>query len=161
MGFIVSPFVSPFLLGYMIEHTTWRDVYWVGVGYCAVVVLLLTFVMEETIYDRDLSPVPPRHATGFRYRFDTLIGITGARMAKYRPSLWAGCVSLWDVLWRPHAFACYVYIGWIFGCGASFSPIIDLAPTRLTCPVYSGIGINVTNAVRLESLAQLALFRWS
>ncbi|GAA6020608.1 hypothetical protein JCM8202_006321 [Rhodotorula sphaerocarpa] len=130
MGFIVSPFVSPFLLGYMIEHTTWRDVYWVGVGYCAVVVLLLTFVMEETIYDRDLSPVPPRHATGFRYRFDTLVGITGARMAKYRPSLWAGCVSLWDVLWRPHAFACYVYIGWIFGCG---------------------IGINVTNAVFLGS----------
>lgn len=101
----------------MIEHTSWRNLYWVGVGYTSVVVLALTFVMEETMYDRHLSPVPPRHATGLRYRFDTLIGITGARMAKYRPSLWAGVASLFDVLWRPHALMVYVYVGWIFGCG--------------------------------------------
>jgi hypothetical protein len=26
----VSPFISPFLLGYMIPTTNFRDVYWVG-----------------------------------------------------------------------------------------------------------------------------------
>ncbi|GAA5979068.1 hypothetical protein JCM10908_002794 [Rhodotorula pacifica] len=130
LGFVVSPFVSPFLLGYMIEHTSWRAVYWVGVGYTGLVVLLLTFVMEETMYDRHLPVVPPRHATGLRYRIDTLIGITGARMAKYRPSIFAGFASIFDVLWRPYALMIYIYVGWIFGCG---------------------IGINVTNAVFIGS----------
>lgn len=153
LGFIVSPFVSPFLLGYvrrdftlfcfsrrtrtdtdpvlqMIEHASWRDVYYVGVGYTALVVLLLTFIMEETIYDRHMNPVPERHASGLRYRFDSLIGITGVRMAKYRPSLWAGVKSMFDVLWRPHALMMYIFVGWLFGCG---------------------IGINVTNAVFLGS----------
>ncbi|TKA57187.1 hypothetical protein B0A53_01143 [Rhodotorula sp. CCFEE 5036] len=130
LGFIVSPFVSPFLLGYMIEHASWRDVYYVGVGYTALVVLLLTFIMEETIYDRHMNPVPPRHATGLKYRFDSLIGVTGVRMAKYRPSLWAGVKSMFDVLWRPHALMMYIFVGWLFGCG---------------------IGINVTNAVFLGS----------
>lgn len=114
----------------MIEHASWRDVYYVGVGYTALVVLLLTFIMEETIYDRHMNPVPERHATGFRYRFDSLIGITGVRMAKYRPSLWAGVKSMFDVLWRPHALMMYIFVGWLFGCG---------------------IGINVTNAVFLGS----------
>lgn len=114
----------------MIEHASWRDVYYVGVGYTALVVLLLTFIMEETIYDRHMNPVPPRHATGLKYRFDSLIGITGVRMAKYRPSLWAGVKSMFDVLWRPHALMMYIFVGWLFGCG---------------------IGINVTNAVFLGS----------
>lgn len=118
----------------MIEHTSWRDVYYVGVGYTALVVVLLTFVMEETIYDRHLSPVPQRHAAGLRYRFDTLIGITGARMGKHRPSLWAGVKSLFDVVWRPHALMMYIFVGWLFGCG---------------------IGINVTNAVRNRNLRSL------
>jgi len=48
LGFIVSPFISPWLLGYMFAHlggaTTegyapWRSVYWVGVGYCTLVVV--------------------------------------------------------------------------------------------------------------------------
>lgn len=69
MGFIVSPFVSasssitnpsenrltascragPFLLGFMVATTNFKDVYLVGVAYVAVVVLLITFFMEETM----------------------------------------------------------------------------------------------------------------
>ncbi|BGP22109.1 mfs transporter [Rhodotorula toruloides] len=130
MGFIVSPFISPFLLGYMIPTTNFRDVYWVGVAYCAVVVLLITFVMEETMYDRDVVPFPERHATGLKYRIDTLIGITGWKMRKYRCTWWQSISSVFDIVWRPHVFLMLVFVGFLFGCG---------------------IGINVTQAVFIGS----------
>jgi len=85
----LQPFVSPFLLGYMIEKTNFKDVYLVGVGYTALVVLLIAFFAQETMYDRDVVPFPERPTTGLRYRVETLIGITGVKMAKYvlaRPS---------------------------------------------------------------------------
>ncbi|GAA5996418.1 hypothetical protein JCM5350_005464, partial [Sporobolomyces pararoseus] len=126
-GFIASPFVSPFLLGYLAAaKENFRDVYWVGVAYVAVVVLLIAFVSEETMYDRDVVPIPERPTTGLRYRIETLLGITGWKMSQYRCS-WKECLFSWiDVLWRPHALLMYIYVGVTFGFG---------------------IGINVTNAV--------------
>ncbi|GAA5850501.1 hypothetical protein JCM5353_004758 [Sporobolomyces roseus] len=126
-GFIASPFVSPFLLGYLAARAgSFRDVYWVGVAFVAVVVLLITFLAEETMYDRDVVPFPKRPTTGLRYRIETLLGITGWKMAEYRCS-WGECLTSWlDVLWRPHALLMYIYVGVTFGFG---------------------IGINVTNAV--------------
>lgn len=56
------------------------------------------------MYDRRLpNPHPiPRPTSQLLYRFQTLIGITGARMAKYRAT-WrevvGGCI---DIAWRPH-----------------------------------------------------------
>ncbi|GAA6008592.1 hypothetical protein JCM11491_003359 [Sporobolomyces phaffii] len=126
-GFIASPFVSPFLLGYLAASKgSFRDVYWVGVAFVAVVVLLIVFVSEETMYDRDVVPFPQRPTEGLRYRIETLVGITGWKMARYRCS-WKECFTSWlDVLWRPHALLMYLYIGVVFGFG---------------------IGINVTNAI--------------
>ncbi|GAA5873270.1 hypothetical protein JCM16303_001076 [Sporobolomyces ruberrimus] len=126
-GFIASPFVSPFLLGYLAASKgSFRDVYWVGVAFTAIVVLLIAFVSEETMYDRDIVPFPQRPTSGLRYRIETLVGITGVKMAKYRCS-WMECVTSWiSVLWRPHALLMYLYVGVTFGFG---------------------IGINVTNAV--------------
>ena len=54
------------------------------------------------MYDRTVKPVPPRPTTGLRYRVETLIGLTGVKMAKYRtswPAAIGGCV---DLVWRPH-----------------------------------------------------------
>ncbi|GAA6030002.1 hypothetical protein JCM8097_009209 [Rhodosporidiobolus ruineniae] len=130
MGFILSPFVSPFLLGYMIPTTSFKDVYLVGVAYTAVVVLLLTFVAEETMYDRDITPIPPRPTTGLRYRIETLVGITGWKMRKYRCSWWESVSSVFDIVWRPHALLMLIYVGITFGYG---------------------IGINVTQAVFIGS----------
>ncbi|GAA5894805.1 uncharacterized protein JCM6883_002215 [Sporobolomyces salmoneus] len=126
-GFIASPFVSPFLLGYLAASKgSFRDVYWVGVAFTALVVLLIVFVSEETMYDREVTPIPERPTTGIRYRIETLVGITGVKMAKYRCS-WKECLFSWvDVLWRPSALIMYIYVGVTFGFG---------------------IGINVTNAV--------------
>ncbi|KAM0745607.1 MFS general substrate transporter [Meredithblackwellia eburnea MCA 4105] len=126
MGFIISPFLSPFLLGFMVASKSWRDAYWVGVAYVSIVVLLIVFVMEETMYDRDVVPFPERPTTGLRYRIETLLGITGLKMSKYRCSWWEAISSMFDLVWRPHMLLMLIYVGVTFGFG---------------------IGINVTNAV--------------
>ncbi|TFY82221.1 hypothetical protein EWM64_g1793 [Hericium alpestre] len=80
------------------------------------------------LYDRTVKPIPPRPTTGLRYRVETVIGITGAKMAHYRSSwntvIWA-CFRL---VWRPHFLGILVFEAMLFG----FT-----------------IGINVTNAVFL------------
>lgn len=78
-----SPFVAPFLLGYMIAKTgSWRDVYWVGVGYVSLVVILITFFMEETHYERERE-VPNQSGTGLKYRIETLVGVTGIKVSPW------------------------------------------------------------------------------
>lgn len=74
------PFISPFLLGFMVASDTWRNAYWVGVAYVIVVVLLIVFFMEETMYDRDVVPFPERPSSGLRYRVETLLGVTGVKV---------------------------------------------------------------------------------
>jgi len=56
------------------------------------------------MYDRNLTSIPLRTCTGLRYRLETLIGITGYKMAKYR-SRWSDVVwASLDVAWRPQFF---------------------------------------------------------
>ncbi|KAF7312893.1 Efflux pump rdc3 [Mycena kentingensis (nom. inval.)] len=125
-GFIISPFVSPFFLGFLVAHAHYRWAYGVGC-FLSLVVLVITVVWgEETMYDRSLRPSPPRPTAGLRYRVETLFGLTGIKMAKYRPS-WRECtVSPLRVLWRPHAFLVMFYGGVEFGLS---------------------IGITITNAI--------------
>ncbi|KAG5337233.1 hypothetical protein C0989_010134, partial [Termitomyces sp. Mn162] len=80
------------------------------------------------LYDRTLKPVPPRPTDGLRYRVETLLGITGVKMAKYRATWIGAIVSPIRVVWRPHVLSILIFEGVIFGFG---------------------IGINVTNAVFL------------
>ena len=56
------------------------------------------------MYDRKLpNPRPePIPASRLQYRIETLIGITGARMAKYRAT-WSEVIFVWfKLVWRPH-----------------------------------------------------------
>ena len=48
MGFIISPFLSPFAFGFLVARTTWRWAYGIGSMYGAIVVILIVFFMEET-----------------------------------------------------------------------------------------------------------------
>ncbi|KAF9041214.1 MFS general substrate transporter [Panaeolus papilionaceus] len=130
MGFIISPFLSPFAFGFLVARTSWRWAYGIGSLYGLVVVLLIVFFMEETMYDRTVKPIPEPETTGLRYRIETLLGMTGWKMQKYRVS-WAE--SIWtpfNLVWRPHLLMVLLFEAMIFGFG---------------------IGINVTNAVFLGS----------
>lgn len=56
------------------------------------------------LYDRKLAnPRPiPRPSSALLCRLQTLVGITGARMAKYRPT-WREVTWIWfQLVWRPH-----------------------------------------------------------
>lgn len=56
------------------------------------------------LYDRKLpNPRPiPRPTSTVLYRLQTLVGITGARMAKYRAG-WQEVAFVWfKLVWRPH-----------------------------------------------------------
>lgn len=56
------------------------------------------------MYDRKLSNPRPygEPKSRLRHRIETLIGITGYRMAKYR-SGWKEVLFVWfKILWRPH-----------------------------------------------------------
>ncbi|KAF8182407.1 MFS general substrate transporter [Mycena galopus ATCC 62051] len=130
MGYIVSPFLSPFLFGFLVARTTWRWAYGAGTIYSAVICLLILLFAEETMYDRGLKPIPEPPTTGLRYRVETVLGLTGVKMAKYRDSWYQAILSPLRIVWRPHLLGILVFEGMMFGFG---------------------IGINVTNVVFLGS----------
>ncbi|KAH7871434.1 MFS general substrate transporter [Lentinula edodes] len=131
MGFIISPFLSPFAFGFLVARTTWRWAYGIGCIYGAIVCVLIILFMQETMYDRTISPIPePAAQGGFRYRFESLVGISGYKMAKYRVSWQDAILSPFKVVWRPHLLIILIFEAMVFG----FS-----------------IGINTTNAVFLGS----------
>ncbi|KAJ6585381.1 MFS general substrate transporter [Mycena capillaripes] len=127
-GFIVSPFLSPFAFGFLVARTSWRWAYGAGTIYSALVCLLIVLFGKETMYDRALKPIPEPPTTGLRYRIETLVGITGIKMAKFRTSWFEAITSPVRILWRPQLLGMLLFEGMLFGFG---------------------IGINVTNAVFL------------
>ncbi|KAF8736129.1 hypothetical protein AX14_000851 [Amanita brunnescens Koide BX004] len=130
MGFIVSPFLSPFACGFLAAKQNWRWSYSVGCFYSLLVVILIALFFRETMYDRTIKPIPEAPTKGLRARVETLVGITGYRMAKYRSSWKEAIWSPFDVCWRPHVLSLLIFEGAIFGFG---------------------IGINVTTVVFLGS----------
>ncbi|PAV19715.1 MFS general substrate transporter [Pyrrhoderma noxium] len=127
MGFIISPFLSPFAFGFLVARASWRWAYGIATIYSAIVVFLIAFFMEETLYDRHLKSQPPR-SKGLRYRIETLIGITGLNLASIREPWKTSIFAPLNIVWRPHLLAILLFEAMVFG----FS-----------------IGINVTNAVFL------------
>ncbi|ESK90815.1 mfs transporter [Moniliophthora roreri MCA 2997] len=138
MGFIVSPFLSPFAFGFLAARENWRWSYGIGSMYGAVVCVLIALFMEETMYDRKRMDLP-EPGNGLRYRLETLTGVTGIRMAKYRVSWFESIATTFRVVWRPHLLGILIFEGVFFGFG---------------------IGINVTMAVFLGSPPPLG-FGWS
>ncbi|SJK98551.1 related to synaptic vesicle transporter SVOP and related transporters (major facilitator superfamily) [Armillaria ostoyae] len=139
MGFIISPFLSPFAFGFLVARQTWRWAYGIGCMYSAVVCILIALFMNETMYDRTVKPIPEPPTTGLRYRIETLVGITGIKMAKYRVSWTESILSPINVVWRPHLLGALLFEGMLFG----FS-----------------IGLNVTNVVFLGTPLPIG-FGWS
>ncbi|KAI0793042.1 major facilitator superfamily domain-containing protein [Irpex lacteus] len=97
MGFLLSPFLSPFAFGFMVARASWRWVYGIGSIYGAIVLLLIVLFGEETM------------------RIEVLIGVTGARMAKCRSGWW-DVTRIWiQLTWRPHVFGVLLFEAMLFG----------------------------------------------
>ena len=69
------------------------------------------------MYNRKLpNPHPiPRPSSTLLYRFQTLVGLTGARMAKYRDTWREAVFSILDVAWRPHLLMILLFEALVFG----------------------------------------------
>ncbi|KAF8639280.1 hypothetical protein AX16_010352 [Volvariella volvacea WC 439] len=130
MGFVVSPFLSPFVCGFMAAKVDWRWSYALGTIYNGLICLVIALFMEETMYDRTVRPIPARPTSGLRYKVETLLGLTGVKMAKYRARWTDIALEPLRVVWRPHLLSILIFEALLFGFG---------------------IGINVTNVVFLES----------
>ncbi|KAI0040200.1 MFS general substrate transporter [Auriscalpium vulgare] len=124
MGFILSPFLSPFAFGFLVARADWRWAYGIGSIYGAIVLLLIVFLAEETMYDRTVRPIPPRPSQGLRYRVETLLGVTGAKMAKHRASWSEACLAPLAIVWRPHILGLLIFEGLLFGFGIGITVTI-------------------------------------
>ncbi len=70
------------------------------------------------MYDRHLTKPRPsglEPSSGTRYRIEMLLGVTGLKMARFRPAWKAVVLAPLKVVWRPHLFAILWYEGVLFG----------------------------------------------
>jgi MFS family permease len=125
MGFIISPFLSPFAFGFLVARTTWRWAYGIGTIYGALVVVIIVLFGKETwavhiipfwpvywnhvlhfrMYDRNIKPVPEMPSG----RINALLGFTGVKMSKYRMSWTQAILSPLNVVWRPHILGILIF----------------------------------------------------
>ncbi len=84
------------------------------------------------MYNRKLpNPRPiPRPTSTLLYRFQTLVGVTGARMAKYRDSWRAAIFSVINIVWRPHLFMILLFQAAVFGFSIGTNVSLALTPVN-------------------------------
>lgn len=61
------------------------------------------------MYDRGVKSLPQQPTGGLRYRIETLVGITGMRMAKYRATWREAVFAPFKLVWRPHLLSILVF----------------------------------------------------
>lgn len=54
------------------------------------------------MYDRGVKGLPRPPSGGLSYRIETLVGITGGKMAKYRATWQEAILAPLKLFWRPH-----------------------------------------------------------
>ena len=67
------------------------------------------------MYDRHLESQPLSRSPTLQYRLESLFGITGARMAKYRQSWRNIILAPLNIVWRPHLLAILIFEAMVFG----------------------------------------------
>jgi hypothetical protein len=61
------------------------------------------------MYDRGVKIPPPRPTSVLRYRIETLVGITGVKLAKYRATWYEAVSAPFKLFWRPHLLSIMVF----------------------------------------------------
>jgi hypothetical protein len=142
MGFMLSPFLSPFAFGFLVSRA--KSVFpfpgcallttvfmSVGDGHTESVpctayslsslspalgarrefmrLLFGKLTNSSRMYDRGVKTLPSRQTGGLRYRIETLVGITGAKMAKYRVTWYEAVSAPFKLVWRPHLLSILVF----------------------------------------------------
>ena len=61
------------------------------------------------MYDRGVKDLPLRSIDGLYYRIETLVGITGLKLAKYRTPWVEAIAAPLKIFWRPHLLGVLVF----------------------------------------------------
>jgi hypothetical protein len=61
------------------------------------------------MYDRGVKNLPSRPTGGLCYRIETLVGITGVKLAKYRATWYEAVFAPFNLLWRPHFLSIMIF----------------------------------------------------
>jgi hypothetical protein len=92
-----------------------------------------TLTTPNRMYDRGVKNLPSRPTGGLRYRVETLIGITGVKMAKYRATWYEAVSAPLKLVWRPHLLSIVVFEVPTFH-DTKISPAVSLLKILFTGP---------------------------
>ena len=68
-----------------------------------------TLTTSNRMYDRGVKDLPLQPTGSLHYRLETLTGITGAKMAKYRATWYEAVSAPFKLVWRPHLLSILVF----------------------------------------------------
>lgn len=102
-SFLIGPYLGPFISSLIISKLNWREDFGVLAGFYGLSLLMVVFLGDETLYDRNKVGENPRNRSILR-QVSLLLGIEGAR-ASGRPGLWTVTKHQYSLLARPYLFA--------------------------------------------------------
>jgi len=108
-AFVISPYLGPFLSAIISNFKPWRTSFWIDFLIVGLALTFVTFLGDETLYDRDNMEIqPPKPQGWLNYKVKTLTGIYGAK-CKGRVTVWQSTKDLLFLLTRPYfLFICCI-----------------------------------------------------
>jgi len=104
-AFIISPYLGSFLAAIISNYKSWRIAFWIDFTIIGLALILVTFLGDETMYDRDAVDKQPSKPKGWlNYRVKILTGIYGYQ-CHGRTTVWQSTKDLFFLLTRPY-FLC-------------------------------------------------------
>ena len=104
-AFVISPYLGSFLSAIVSNYKSWRTSFWIDFVIVGLALAFVTFLGDETMYDRYNLDEQPRKPTGFlNYKAQMLTGIYGSK-CKGRRTVWQTIKDLFYLLTRPY-FLC-------------------------------------------------------
>ena len=110
-SFLMGPYLGPFISSLLLQKLEWRPDFAVLAGFYGLSVVMIVFLGDETLYDRDgdrqrsgCSVCGKRSERALLARIGLLLGVTGYRNAAGRPNLWTVFRHQCLLLVRPYLF---------------------------------------------------------
>ncbi|KKY28798.1 putative mfs [Diplodia seriata] len=92
-SFLIGPYLGPFISSLIISKLNWREDFGVLAGFYGLSVLMVVFLGEETLYERNVSEKPKDRS--IVQHISSLIGIEGARVKG--PALFVMPLTMWTI----------------------------------------------------------------
>lgn len=132
----MSPYMGPLLAAFMIVTKPWPVPFWVYTAETALVLLLTTFLVDETYYDRRIAPsAQPTLGS----RLARVTGLAQFRSRHLRNTFPQACARVLRVILKPVVALSALYymltFAWVVGINTTLSiflsPLYDFGPLQI------------------------------